>query len=109
MINYITANLPLFTNPDRKLIIKLEEINTLDFEQSNFIINAEVSEALKKLPDNIVQTIITSPPYYDQRDYHTDEQIGNEESPEQYINRLIEVFDQAKRVLKEDGTLWLNL
>ena len=109
MINYITANLPLFTNPDRKLIIKLEEINTLDFEKSNFIINAEVSEALKKLPDNIVQTIITSPPYYDQRDYHTDEQIGNEESPEQYINRLIEVFDQAKRVLKEDGTLWLNL
>jgi DNA modification methylase len=109
VINYITANLPLFTNPDRKLIIKLEEINTLDFEQSNFIINAEVSEALKKLPDNIVQTIITSPPYYDQRDYHTDEQIGNEESPEQYINRLIEVFDQAKRVLKEDGTLWLNL
>nr|WP_242031690.1 MULTISPECIES: site-specific DNA-methyltransferase [Aphanizomenon] len=99
----------MFTNPDRKLIIKLEEINTLDFEQSNFIINAEVSEALKKLPDNIVQTIITSPPYYDQRDYHTDEQIGNEESPEQYINRLIEVFDQAKRVLKEDGTLWLNL
>lgn len=109
MINYITANLPLFTNPDRKLIIKLEEINTLDFEQSNFIINAEVSEALKKLPDNIVQTIITSPPYYDQRDYHTDEQIGNEESPEKYINRLVEVFDQAKRVLKEDGTLWLNL
>jgi len=109
VINYITANLPLFTNPDRKLIIKLEEINTLDFEQSNFIINAEVSEALKKLPDNIVQTIITSPPYYDQRDYHTDEQIGNEKSPEQYINRLIEVFDQAKRVLKEDGTLWLNL
>jgi site-specific DNA-methyltransferase (adenine-specific) len=109
VINYITANLPLFTNPDRKLIIKLEEINTLDFEQSNFIINAEVSEALKKLPNNIVQTIITSPPYYDQRDYHTDEQIGNEESPEQYINRLIEVFDQAKRVLKEDGTLWLNL
>ena len=49
MINYITANLPLFTNPDRKLIIKLEEINTLNFEQSNFIINAEVSEALKKL------------------------------------------------------------
>ncbi|MFO0173504.1 MAG: hypothetical protein ACK51W_13670, partial [Aphanizomenon sp.] len=91
MINYITANLPLFTNPDRKLIIKLEEINTLDFEQSNLIINAEVSEALKKLPNNIVQTIITSPPYYDQRDYHTDEQIGNEESPEQYINRLIEV------------------
>ncbi|OBQ27494.1 MAG: DNA methylase [Aphanizomenon flos-aquae MDT14a] len=73
------------------------------------MINAEVSEALKKLPNNIVQTIITSPPYYDQRDYHTDEQIGNEESPEQYINRLIEVFDQAKRVLKEDGTLWLNL
>ncbi len=109
MINYITANLPLFTNLERKLIVKLEEIDTVDFEEANFIVNSEVSEALKIIPDNMIQTIITSPPYYDQRDYHTDKQIGNEETPEQYINHLVEVFDQAKRVLKEDGTLWLNL
>ncbi|WP_071190959.1 site-specific DNA-methyltransferase [Trichormus sp. NMC-1] len=84
----------------------MEEVN---FDQTNFIINAEALDALKKLPDELVQTVITSPPYYDQRDYCANQQIGNEESPEKYINRLVEVFDEVKRVLKEDGTLWLNL
>nr|WP_083389649.1 site-specific DNA-methyltransferase [Trichormus sp. NMC-1] len=109
MVNYITANLPLFAGLDRKLIVKLEEIEEVNFDQTNFIINAEALDALKKLPDELVQTVITSPPYYDQRDYCANQQIGNEESPEKYINRLVEVFDEVKRVLKEDGTLWLNL
>jgi site-specific DNA-methyltransferase (adenine-specific) len=109
VLDYITANLPLFTGLDRKLIVKLEEINEINFEQANFIINAEALEALQKLPDSLVQTIITSPPYYDQRDYGVDKQIGNEESPEEYIKKLVEIFEEVKRVLKEDGTLWLNL
>lgn len=109
MLDYITANLPLFTGLDRKLIVKLEEINEVNFAQANFLINAEALEALKKLPDSLVQTVITSPPYYDQRDYGVDKQIGNEESPEEYIKRLVEIFEEVKRVLKEDGTLWLNL
>ncbi|MEA5554177.1 site-specific DNA-methyltransferase [Anabaena cylindrica UHCC 0172] len=109
MLDYITANLPLFADLDRKLIVKIKDIGEVDFEQANFIINGEALESLKKLPDSLVQTVITSPPYYGQRDYCAEKQIGTEESPDEYINRLLAIFDEIKRVLKEDGTLWINL
>ncbi|TAE60329.1 MAG: site-specific DNA-methyltransferase [Nostocales cyanobacterium] len=109
MLDYITANLPLFADLDRKLIIKTVDIDNINFEPANFIINGESLDALKKLPDSLVQTVVTSPPYYGQRDYGNEKQIGIEESQDEYINRLLEIFDEVKRVLKEDGTLWLNL
>jgi DNA modification methylase len=109
VLDYITANLPLFADLDRKLIVKIEDIGEVNFEQANFLINGEALNSLKKLPNSLVQTVITSPPYYGQRDYCTEEQIGIEENPDKYINRLLEIFDEIKRVLKEDGTLWLNL
>jgi site-specific DNA-methyltransferase (adenine-specific) len=109
VLDYITANLPLFADLDRKLIVKIEDIDKVNFEQSNFIINGEALDSLKKLPDSLVQTVVTSPPYYGQRDYCAEKQIGIEESTDEYINRLLEIFDEVKRVLKEDGTLWLNL
>ncbi|BAZ87195.1 site-specific DNA-methyltransferase [Aphanizomenon sp. PH219] len=109
MLDYITANLPLFADLDRKLIVKIEDIGEVNFEQANFLINGEALKSLKKLPNSLVQTVITSPPYYGQRDYCTEEQIGIEENPDEYINRLLEIFDEVKRVLKEDGTLWINL
>ncbi|MGM3309310.1 DNA-methyltransferase [Anabaena sp. WFMT] len=109
MLDYITANLPLFADLDRKLIVKIKDIGEANFEQANFIINGEALDSLKKLPDSLVQTVITSPPYYGQRDYCSEKQIGTEESPDEYINRLLEIFDEIKRVLKEDGTLWINL
>jgi len=109
VLDYITANLPLFADLDRKLIVKIEDIDEVDFDQANFLINGEALNSLKKLPDSLVQTVITSPPYYGQRDYCAEEQIGTEESSNEYINRLLEIFDEVKRVLKEDGTLWINL
>jgi DNA modification methylase len=109
VLDYITANLPLFADLDRKLIIKAANIDECNFDQANFIINGEALDALKKLPDSLVQTVVTSPPYYGQRDYGNDKQIGIEESQDEYITRLLEIFDEVKRVLKEDGTLWLNL
>jgi DNA modification methylase len=109
VLDYITANLPLFADLDRKLIVKIEDIGEVNFEQANFLINGEALKSLKKLPNSLVQTVITSPPYYGQRDYCTEEQIGIEENPDEYINRLLEIFDEVKRVLKEDGTLWINL
>ncbi|MTJ13460.1 site-specific DNA-methyltransferase [Anabaena sp. UHCC 0187] len=109
MLDYITANLPLFADLDRKLIVKIEDIGEIDLEQANFLINGEALNSLKKLPNSLVQTVITSPPYYGQRDYCTEEQIGIEENPDEYINKLLEIFDEVKRVLKEDGTLWINL
>lgn len=75
----------------------------------NKIICANAVEGLRQIPDNSVFMCVTSPPYYGLRDYGVDGQIGVEESPWEYINRLVEVFNEVKRVLKDDGTLWLNI
>ena len=66
-------------------------------------------EQLKTLPDATVNTCVTSPPYYGLRDYGVDGQIGLEETPEHYINKLVELFREVKRVLRDDGTLWVNI
>lgn len=73
------------------------------------ILCGDALEMLKKMPDESVQCIITSPPYFGLRDYGQDGQIGLEESPDQYVQKLVDVFREARRVLKSDGTLWLNL
>ena len=56
-----------------------------------------------------IQCIVTSPPYYKLRDYGVDDQIGLEETPEEYVSNIVAVFRECWRVLKDDGTLWLNL
>ena len=66
-------------------------------------------EVLRKLPDESVQCAITSPPYWSLRDYGTEGQIGLEETPEQYVNRLVDVFREVWRVLRADGIMFLNL
>jgi len=66
-------------------------------------------EVLRELPDNTVHCCITSPPYFGLRDYGIDGQIGLEETPEEYVVRLVEVFREVRRVLHPAGTLWLNL
>lgn len=65
--------------------------------------------SLRTLPDCSVNSCITSPPYYGLRDYGVDGQIGLEESPDSYVARLVEVFREVRRVLTDDGTLWLNI
>lgn len=66
-------------------------------------------DVLKTFEDNSVDCCVTSPPYYALRDYGVDGQIGLEETPEKYIERLTEVFMEVHRVLKPNGTLWLNI
>lgn len=73
------------------------------------IIQGDCLEVLKSLPDGIINTCVTSPPYYGLRDYGVDRQIGLEETPDAYVQKLVEVFREVKRVLRDDGTLWLNL
>ena len=73
------------------------------------IIQGDCLEVLKSLPDGIINTCITSPPYFGLRDYGVDGQIGLEETPDQYVAKLVEVFREVRRVLRDDGTLWLNL
>ena len=69
----------------------------------------DVIQQLHGLPDKSINTCVTSPPYYGLRDYGIDNQIGLEETPEEYINKLVEVFREVKRVLRDDGILWVNI
>jgi DNA modification methylase len=64
---------------------------------------------LKELPTESVHCCVTSPPYYALRDYGVDGQIGREATPKDYIMRLTEVFTEVRRILRPDGTLWLNI
>jgi DNA modification methylase len=66
-------------------------------------------EVLPWLPDGCVQTCVTSPPYFGLRDYGHAEQIGLEDTPDAFVGALVEVFREVRRVLADDGTLWLNL
>lgn len=78
-------------------------------EYKNVILTGDALEWLRQLPDNSVNTCVTSPPYWGLRDYGIDGQIGVEETPEAYVERMVEVFREVRRVLRDDGTLWLNL
>jgi site-specific DNA-methyltransferase (adenine-specific) len=64
---------------------------------------------LRTLADGSVNTCVTSPPYYGLRDYGCDGQIGLERTPDEYVAALVDVFREVRRVLRDDGTLWLNL
>jgi len=72
------------------------------------IINADVMDGLRQLPDDSVHCVVTSPPYWGLRDYGVDGQIGLEPTMGEHIDRMVEVFREVRRVLRPDGTLWLN-
>ena len=76
---------------------------------SHTIHTGDALTVLRSMPAGEVQTCITSPPYYGLRDYGHDGQIGLEETPDAYVAQLVEVFREVRRVLRDDGTLWLNL
>lgn len=73
------------------------------------VLIGDVRQRLAELPDCSVQTCVTSPPYWGLRDYGHDGQIGLEQTPDEYVAGLVEVFREVRRVLADDGTLWLNL
>lgn len=75
----------------------------------NVIINGDARAALRSCPSELFDTIVTSPPYFGQRDYGVAGQIGAENSPQEYIDDLVLVLREARRCLRDDGTLWLNL
>jgi DNA modification methylase len=75
----------------------------------NQIFVGDCIEGLKNLPDESVDCCVTSPPYFGLRDYGADDQLGLEETPEEYVENMVKVFREVKRVLKDDGTVWLNL
>jgi DNA modification methylase len=66
-------------------------------------------DGMRQLDLESVNCCVTSPPYYGLRDYGCDGQIGREQTPEEYITKLVDVFREVKRVLRDDGTLWVNI
>jgi len=75
----------------------------------NQTIMGDTLTVLKTLPDELVDCVVTSPPYWGLRDYGMEGQIGLEKTPEEYVAKMVEIFGELKRVLKKEGTCWLNL
>ena len=73
------------------------------------ILQGNCLDKLKELPDQSINTCITSPPYWGLRDYGEYKQLGMEDTPEEFVENLVQVFREVKRVLRDDGTVWLNL
>ena len=81
----------------------------MDTETTYKLYRGNSVDVLRTLPNECIDCCVTSPPYYFLRDYGYKEQIGLDSTPEEYISRLVEVFHEVKRVLKNDGTLWVNI
>lgn len=75
----------------------------------NLIHVGDCLDAMRRMDTGTVQTCVTSPPYFRLRDYEEDGQLGQEATPAEFVQRLVEVFREVRRVLRDDGTLWLNL
>lgn len=75
----------------------------------NQIYCGDADEVLSSLPNGLVHTIVTSPPYYQQRHYSARDEVGQEPTPKAYVQRLVSIFQVARNVLRDDGTLWLVL
>ncbi len=75
----------------------------------NKILEGNSGDVLKLLPDNSIDCCVTSPPYFNLRDYEMTGQIGQEETPEEFIQSLVLIFREVKRVLKSEGTIWVNI
>ena len=79
-----------------------------DISQS-LLLCGDAQEALTLLPDESIQTVVTSPPYWSLRDYDVEDQIGRNDSLYKYVESIVSVFRELRRVLRRDGTVWLNV
>ena len=75
----------------------------------NKVIHGDCLDVMREMPDKAVNCCVTSPPYWGLRDYGVDGQLGLEKTPEEYTEKMVVIFRELKRILREDGTLWLNL
>lgn len=73
------------------------------------VLEGDCRETLRTLPAGSVHTCVTSPPYWGLRDYGHGEQLGLDGAPDEYVAAMVGVFREVRRVLRDDGTLWLNL
>jgi DNA modification methylase len=91
-------------------VVLLDESDLAQHDFSNpAIVIGDSRSVLRRFPSGLVQTTVTSPPYWSLRDYDIEGQIGLEPSLDSYIAHLVDVFEGVRRVTREDGTLWLNI
>ena len=94
---------------EKKLAEKDTRDRELDDKASYSIIRGDCMKKLKDIPESFFQCCVTSPPYWGMRDYGVDGQIGKEAFVDTYISNIVNVFRHVRRVLRDDGTLWLNI
>lgn len=87
----------------------MKQLELFQLPTMGTLYQGDALETLRRLPDGSVHTCVTSPPYWGLRDYGVEGQIGLEETPEEYVEKLVAIFREVRRVLRDDGTLWLNL
>jgi DNA modification methylase len=88
---------------------KIEIVSQEDMKNKFLLINGDCKDVMKSFPDNIFHTVVTSPPYWQLRDYFAADQLGQEETPEEYVKNLVDICKEIKRVLRKDGSFWLNI
>ena len=84
--------------------IEIEEVTS-----KFLLLEGKSQDVLKKFPDNVFHTVVTSPPYWSLRDYFNDEQLGQESTPEEYVKNVVSIMREVKRTLRKDGTVWFNI
>jgi len=89
--------------------MKIEDIEVKKVDGQFLLLKGDSKNVLKDLPDNFVHSVVTSPPYWQLRDYFAADQLGQESTPEEYVENLVAILSEVKRVLRKDGSLWLNL
>lgn len=80
-----------------------------DVKTRFLLLQGDSKEVLKRFPDNTFHTVVTSPPYWLLRDYFSDKQLGQESTPEKYVENLVSIMKEVKRTLRRDGAVWFNI
>lgn len=90
-------------------VIPSNDVSSSRWSAGNLIVTGDAKGVLERMPAELAHTIVTSPPYFGQRDYGITAQIGMEGCPAEYVANLVAIFRAARSTLRSDGTLWLNL
>src|SRR5690349_15926629 len=88
-------------------VTKIQEYDVTKI--TNTILCGDSLSVLQRLPDKCVQMCVTSPPYFQMRDYGVSGQIGLEDTPQEFVAKLVDVFREVRRVLKDNGICWCNI
>ena len=106
-----TSSSDSWIRPEASRHLRLDDpvAGPLELRGESWLICGDAATALEMIPDESVQTVVTSPPYWSLRDYGVDAQTGRDDDLGDYVGKVVEVFDQVRRVLRGDGTVWLNV